>query len=167
MARATNVALSKTYVKGMYVNGDGEKSPFSFEFDGIVKEARARILLKKKLGTSNFFMFPLAYDTSKVSLDAETFFENSLVCYDGVSYDRGYAVQTLKITTLKVEIFDLTKITEDTEVHFFERLGEYTETRNRKFLEDAIGHPNFIFTTTVREEKRYMTKEKYMELAVQ
>ena len=131
--------------------------------DGNPSMNKALIEAQKFCGHKNVMVLDIKVDETKVTVSPAAFMLNSRVCIEGQSYGREYITQTFKVTYYRGWYID-----SDGNMVNFENAynGETTDSKLRKHAIDACGSKNIVITEkTVKEERRYMRREKYMELA--
>lgn len=131
--------------------------------DGNPSMNKARIEAAKTLGHKNIMILDIQVDETKVSVSPDVFMMNSSVCVEGESYGREFVTQTFKVTFYRGWYTD-----NDGTMVAFENayMGETTDAKLRKHAIEACGTQNVIITEkTVKDERRFMRREKYMSLA--
>lgn len=128
---------------------------------GKPSAAKAQRLVEVKAGHKNVMVLNVEVEETALSLDSETFRRNSLPCVAGVSYGHDYVCQTFKVTKMRGFYLDAEKGLQQFEDTYN---GATTPNKLLNFARSLF--PNATITNTVvEEEKRYMLKEQYIELA--
>lgn len=148
----------KTDVNGMPI------ANVSFVLDGNPTMNKARIAAQKFCGSKNVMVLSIDVDETKLTVSPDVFIANSSVCDPNEVYGREYVTQTFKITTYHGFYID----PENCSMVQFENcyFGETTANKLLKHAQDAAGTLNCVVTdSSVSDERRYMSREKYMQLA--
>lgn len=161
IASATIYALDAA--KAFDIDNGKPVANLVFTMDGNPSENKARIEASKMAGHKNVMILDIMVDETKVSVDPHVFMMNSSLCVEGESYGREYVTQTFKTTYYRGWYTD-----ESGNMVAFENcyFGETTDSKLRKHAIDACGTQNVIITDkVVKDERRFMRREKYMSLA--
>ena len=133
----------------------------TMEVSGTPSMNKARILAQREFGR-NVMVVSVDTDESKLTLDSETFYAHSSKCENGATYGHDMVTLTFKVT--QAQGFAMTS--EGMKPFDFEMVGTTTANKLHNAVCDATGSTNVIITTTnVVEERRYMSREQYVELA--
>ena len=133
----------------------------NFKLDGNPSANVARIQAQKLYG-KNVLVCSVEVDETKLSVAPSVFIANSDICKEGESYGREYVTQTFKIT----EISGFYIGTEGMTKFEYEFAGETTQNKLLNMICDKYQTRNAVITSsTVKDERRYMTRDKYLELA--
>lgn len=161
MARTIKKSLATATVNVAVITDSGEMVEKSFTLDGNPNESKALRVAQKKYGF-NVMVLSVDIDESSVAIDPDVFFANSEVCNPDTSYGREYITQTFKNTIIHAMHMVDGSPKPETLVYF----GVTTLRKARNFACDSLEDSNVIVTgTEVVEERRFMTREKYKELA--
>ena len=160
IASATIYALNPA--KPFEVDANGmPKANVEFAADGNPSPNKARILAEKYCKTKNVMVLRVEVDETKLSVNPEVFITNSEICKDGATYGREYITQTFKITTLQGFYMDEKGMHQFTDIYN----GETTDNKLLNYARDLFGQTTVITAKKVVDERRFMTRERYMELA--
>ena len=162
MASATVYALDAT--KAFETDENGMPKPnLVFNIDGNPTANRARIAAQKTAGHKNVMVVSIDVDESKVRVAPATFYANSNICKDGETYGREFVTQTFKLT--KVSGFYIDDETGNMTPYTNTYFGVTTDSKLLKAMRDSYGMTAIITAKPIIEERRYMARDKYMELA--
>ena len=158
----TKVFGSTTTTVDVTFMNEGNMERKTFTQAGRKSEKAMSVYVRKLLGTQNFLMQNLNVvegdDEKSYSMSNELFIANSDICDADTSYGREFVTATVKTSRFTVLAEDGMKTVE--------LAGTTTENKARKFIGDVLGTTNFLLTSTeISESRRYMTKDKFMELA--
>lgn len=133
--------------------------------NGNPSETRAFNLLAQHCKSKNVMVHHIDVDTNKLKVPSDVFLTHSKVCEKNVTYGHDYVVQTFKKSVLTGFYKDAKG-----KMHQFEEAYYVVTTVMNKLLnlvKDAHEDATFVMITKtdVVEEKRYMTKEEFMDLA--
>ena len=137
------------------------KANRKFTVDGNPSDNAARIQAQKRYG-KNVLVLAIHVDETKLTVSPDTFIANSKVCVEGETYTREFVTQTFKVTRF------YGFYTDESGLHKFtyEFAGETTANKLRNMACERTGSQNTVITSTeIVEERRYMTRAKYLELA--
>lgn len=134
-----------------------------FAIDGNPTSNRARIAAQKAAGHKNVMVLRVDVDESKVKVAPATFYANSSICVSGESYSREYVTQTFKVT--RIHGFYIDAETGAFEPFTHNYFGVTTDSKLLKAVRDVYGLNAVISETVIEEQRRFMTRETYMELA--
>ena len=164
MARAITKVFGSSQTKAIvkYFN-DGKIEEREFLFDGNKSERAIQALVFKKLNTRNFMLVShgniAGTEEATYTMSADDFMLFSNPCDDGVSYGHDTVTSTFKNTYA-------TYYTSDMEEHTFFYVGVTTESKLRKAIIEEIKDSNILVgNIKVLEERRYMSKDKFMQYA--
>jgi hypothetical protein len=130
--------------------------------NGNPSDNRARIQAQKLFG-KNVMVISVDVDETKLNVSPSDFIANSKVCKPNESYGREYITQTFKVTTIKGFYTDK----DGMHIMNLTYSGTTTDNKLRNFACDYYDTLNVVITnTTVTDERRYMTRERYMQLAM-
>lgn len=159
-AKAIIYAIDATQAFDVDENGM-PKANVTVYATGKPSAAKAQRLVETRVGHKNVMILNIEVEETALSLDSETFRRNSLPCVAGVSYGHDCVCQTFKVTKLRGFYLDTEKGLQQ-----FEDTYNGTTTPNKLLNFARSLFPNATITNTiVEEEKRYMLKERYIELA--
>ena len=133
-------------------------------FSGRKSENLIRTKCAKDLGHTNFLITGTTYEErDSITLDADTFFENSEICDPDTSYGAGFVTATFKITFGKIAYM------KDGTMHFDTYFYDDVTTP-RKFLNAARAryeneNLGVIGKLQTLEIRRYMERTKFEALA--
>lgn len=137
------------------------KANRKFTVDGNPSENAARIQAQKRYG-KNVLVLGIQVDETKLTVSPETFIANSEICVAGETYTREYVTQTFKVTRFGGFYTDADGLHQ----FAYEFAGETTANKLRNMACERTGSQNTVITSTeVVEERRYMARSKYLELA--
>ncbi len=162
LASATVYALDATQPFTTGANGMPEPN-LVFNIDGNPTSNRARIAAQKAAGHKNVMVLRVDVDESKVKVSPATFYANSNLCVSGESYGREYVTQTFKVTRAKGFYIDAESGAFEQFTHNY--FGVTTDSKLLKAVRDVYGMNAVISDTVIEEQRRYMSREDYMELA--
>ena len=112
--------------------------------------------------TKNVMIINIATTTTKVQVSASDFIANSYVCENGVVYGHEYITREFQITELQIMYVDKNGMHNETLIYD----GKTTENKLLNFARDYTKCQNTcILSSKVKNERRYMTNEKYASLA--
>lgn len=134
-----------------------------FNIDGNPTANRARIAAQKAAGHKNVMVMTIDVDETKVKVSPATFYANSSLCKENESYGREYITQTFKLTKVSGFYIDdeSGNMTPYTNTYF----GVTTDSKLLKAMRDTYGMTAIVTSKPIVEERRYMARDKYMELA--
>ena len=167
MARKVTKSVSSATIFGFDPSKDFETGEDGFPIPNVVISAdgnptdnKARLLLEKHTGNKNVMVIRIEVDETKLSVGPNVFVVNSSPCIEGETYGREYITQTFKRTYLEGFYIDGT-------MHTFQLdfVGTSTPNKNLALVRTEFGVQAVITKTEVVEERRFMTREKYLELA--
>ena len=160
LASATVYVFDPSIAFELDENGN-PKPNREFKIDGNPSLNAARIKAQKLYGR-NILVTDVQVDETKLTVSPTDFLMHSSVCLDGESYGREFVTQTFKITTYRGWY-----MSEDGMTAFEnEYVGETTQSKLQTHAIASTGTKNTVITdVTVREERRFMSRDKYMELA--
>ena len=134
----------------------------TFELDGNPSPNRARIQAEKVCKSKNVMVLNIEVDETKIKVDPAIFMAHSEVCKPDTAYGREYVTQTFKITNVKGFYMDVESGLTNFE---FEYMGVTTDSKLLKAARDKYGMQAVVTVKNVIEERRYMTRDKYLALA--
>lgn len=133
----------------------------TFQLDGNPSENKARIQAQQRFG-KNVMVLAVEVDETKLRIAPATFIANSEICKPDTTYGREYITQTFKVTTVSGFYTDADGLHQFSEVY----AGETTANKLRNWVCDKFNTQNAVVANaTVSEERRYMSRETYLELA--
>ena len=130
--------------------------------DGNPSVNKARLMAQKFCGSKNIMVMKIETDETKLSVSPEDFIAHSHICEEGVSYGREFVTQTFKLTSVWGFYLDTEKGMQ--KFHTFYE-GETTESKLLNKIREWYGNTAIITDWTVSDERRYMKREEYLELA--
>lgn len=162
LATATVYALDAT--KEFETDANGMPiANLVFNIDGNPTANRARIAAQKAAGHKNVMIMSIEVDETKVKVSPTTFYANSSRCKEGETYGRDYVTQTFKLT--EVSGFYIDDETGNMTPYANTYFGMTTDSKLLKAMRDTYGMTAIITAKPIVEERRYMARDKYMELA--
>lgn len=139
-----------------YLNNEGLQEK-TFDFVGCKSERAAKVRVRKELGTNNFMVVSCEIqrgtDEKRLTIDADTFFTNSLPCVDGVTY--GHDTITAQFTTSVYTVYTMT------ETLLVSIIGKTTPNKARKTIAEQLKDENIL----VNETPAYETERRWMAVA--
>lgn len=152
---------SNTVATFVYMR-DGEMVEETIEVAGNKSEVAIKNAIRKKLNTQNFFLkhyeTKATGDEQTLSVDGVVFYDNSEPCIDGESYDRSFVTSTFKITHVAYM--------SASGIHECKIIDNVSEAKARRTIAKDINDDNILITgLIVKDERRYMPKDKFIELA--
>lgn len=133
-----------------------------FSVEGNPSQNKARILAEKYCESRNIMVLNIDVDESKLSVAPDVFIANSDICEEGKSYGREYVTQTFKITHIDGFYMDTDKGIQRFDVYLEDKT---TDSKMLKFVREQYGNTACITSSVVIDERRFMTRERYLELA--
>ena len=167
MARKVTKSIVKSTVYGLNPSAPFDTDENGFPIANVTllvqgnpSQNQAYLKLAKFCGSKNVMVIDIVADETKISIDPFTFYAHSKACIEGISYGREYITQTFKITEYDV----LYMSSEGMKYGSGFYIGETTQSKLLNYARES--HPNCIITQTrVIDERRFMTRNEYLELA--
>lgn len=133
-----------------------------FTMDGNPTQNRARLEACKQAGHKNVMILQIVIDETKLKVSPDVFVSNSKICKPDTVYGREYVTQTFKVTFYRG--FAMTENGMESFEDAF--VGETTPAKLLKLARDRYQSQSVVVTeSNVSEQRRYMTRDKYLELA--
>ena len=112
--------------------------------------------------TKNVMILDIMTTTTNVQVSASDFIANSNVCQNGVSYGHEYITREFQVTVLDIMWIDKDGMHNAT-IYYD---GKTTQNKLLNYARDYTKCQNTcILNSDVKNERRYMTNEKYASLA--
>ena len=161
IASATIYALDPTKKFDVDENGM-PKANVVFATDGNPTSNKARLLAEKFCKSRNVMVLDVVVDETKLNVAPDVFYSNSAICLNGNTYGREYVTQTFKTTWIWGFAMGENGMESIEDCY----MGVTTESKLLNYVRKNAGTQNCIITRTeIREQRRYMTRDKFMELA--
>ena len=168
MARSVTKSLASATIyvfdpsRDFSIGEDGMPLPNrKFVCDGNPSENKARILAEKHCKSKNVMVVRIEVDETKLNVTPETFYANSEECDPDATYGREFVTQTFKITLINGFYIDTAGMHSFTVDYF----GVTTDSKLLSYVREQFGQRATITHAAIVEERRYMTRERYIELA--
>ena len=131
--------------------------------DGNPSENKARILLERECGTKNVMVMNIEIDESKLNASSEDFYNHSEKCEEGVNYGREFITRIFKVTAVGGFYFDNDNKLQPFSTTYFDVT---TDSKLLNWVRDVFDTNRVTITASeVIEEKRYMKRDDYFNLA--
>lgn len=165
MARTIKKAIIESIITVAYIDENDEYKEGQIPVKGRPTENRALIIAQKKYG-KNAMVLDIETDETSISISPVAFLAHSEVCEEGETYGREFVTQTFEITSFNVKYRTKAGMMETT--LFYD--GKTTVSKLRNFAIEKLDTKNVLVlpnTIEVTQERRYMTKSAYLQLAMQ
>lgn len=147
--------------KSFEVDDNGmPKANVTIEVDGAPTDNKARIIAQKECGSKNVMVLDVVIDTNKLTVSPDVFRMHSSVCVEGETYGREYVTQEFKITY--IDGFYMSD--EGMQPFSTTYNGVTTDSKLLNYAREVNNNTAIITNKRVETERRYMTREKYIEL---
>ena len=171
MARKVTKKLNNATVyafngdKELKIDEDGNVlHNFIFTMAGNPSELQAYNFACKLADTKNIAIDKIEIDVTTLDVDAQTFYDHSKLCEEGVSYGHDFITREFAIMTCKVMFTDEDKVRKIAEIIYPDattqsKLLNYV----REYTKDKMAI--IMGKAEKKTERRYMTVEEYKSLA--
>ena len=169
MARKVSKSIASAIIRVLDPSKDFETDEkgmpianVEFATDGNPSANKARILAEKYCKSKNVMVLAIEVDETKLTVSPDVFIANSEICKEGETYGREFITQTFKVTNIAGFYIDPENGMQEFDTTYD---GETTENKLLNYVRDLFGQMAVITMSEVNDERRYMTREKYLSLA--